>query len=237
MRDINSEVAGWLRDLAFVQKSPHSRWGYKRAASAVMYLPVPIDTLVNPTARSKNSQHADQTARMLGAVQTPGVRWPLSRLLDERSIGRSLRDNPFKSCSRAHAALRNRLMMMASGRLGHLGELSHMRYVTGLVILIAASMACSRGNDRAVVQSPTGPTAVAETTIAYIGGVSGPMDVLFPGRNESFMFRNDLETKYATGLGRAAAGTSVDAKAKSCGCRSTSATASTAAITPPRCLA
>jgi putative hydrolase len=48
MRDINSEVAGWLRDLAFVQKSPHSRWGYKRAAAAVMYLPVPIDTLVNP---------------------------------------------------------------------------------------------------------------------------------------------------------------------------------------------
>ena len=48
MRDINSEVAGWLRDLAFVQQSPHSRWGYKRAASAVMYLPVPIDTLVNP---------------------------------------------------------------------------------------------------------------------------------------------------------------------------------------------
>ena len=48
MRDINSEVAGWLRDLAFVQKSPHSRWGYKRAASAVMYLPVPIDTLVSP---------------------------------------------------------------------------------------------------------------------------------------------------------------------------------------------
>jgi histidinol phosphatase-like PHP family hydrolase len=47
MRDVNSEVAGWLRDLAFVQKSPHSRWGYKRAASAVMYLPVPIDTLVN----------------------------------------------------------------------------------------------------------------------------------------------------------------------------------------------
>ena len=85
-----------------------------------------------------------------------------------------------------------------------------MRYVTGLVILIAASMACSRGNDRAVAQLPTGPTAVAETTIAYVGGVSGPMDVLFPGRNESFLFRNDLETKYATSLGRAPVGTFVD---------------------------
>ncbi len=48
MRDVNSEVAGWLRDLAFVQKSTQSRWGYKRAASAVMHLPVQIDTLLNP---------------------------------------------------------------------------------------------------------------------------------------------------------------------------------------------
>ena len=48
MTDINSIVAGWLRDLAFVQTSPHSRWGYKRAASAVMHLDVPIDTLLNP---------------------------------------------------------------------------------------------------------------------------------------------------------------------------------------------
>ena len=86
-----------------------------------------------------------------------------------------------------------------------------MRYLTGLVILIAASMACSRSNDRVVATSPTSPTSVtAETTIAYVGGVSGPMDVLFPARNESFLFRNDLETKYATGLGRAAAGSFVD---------------------------
>jgi histidinol phosphatase-like PHP family hydrolase len=48
MRDLNAEVAAWLRDLAFVQKSTQSRWGYKRAASAVMYLPAPIDTLLNP---------------------------------------------------------------------------------------------------------------------------------------------------------------------------------------------
>jgi len=85
-----------------------------------------------------------------------------------------------------------------------------MRYVTGVVILIAASMACSRGNDRAVLQSPTSPTAAVETTISYVGGVSGPMDVLFPPRNESFLFRNDLETKYATSLGRAPAGVFVD---------------------------
>jgi hypothetical protein len=91
------------------------------------------------------------------------------------------------------------------------GELFHMRYMTGLVILIAASMACSRDNNRVVSTSPTSPTsATAETTISYVGGVSGPMDVLFPPRNESFVFRNNLETKYATSLGRAPVGVFID---------------------------
>ena len=90
-----------------------------------------------------------------------------------------------------------------------------MRYLTGLVILIAASMACSRNNDRVVGALPTSPTVAAattssETTIAFVGGVSGPMDVLFPGRNESFQFRIDLEVKYARDLGRAPQGTYVD---------------------------
>ena len=47
MHDLNAVVAGWLRDLAFVQKSQQSRWGYKRAASAVMGLDVPIHSLLN----------------------------------------------------------------------------------------------------------------------------------------------------------------------------------------------
>lgn len=48
MRDLNSEVAGWLRDLAFLQRAPQSRWGYKRAAAAVLSLPAQIDTFVQP---------------------------------------------------------------------------------------------------------------------------------------------------------------------------------------------
>lgn len=87
-----------------------------------------------------------------------------------------------------------------------------MRYVTGVVILIAASMACSRGADRPVATLPTGPSAAvtSETTISFVGGVSGPMDVLFPGRNDSFQFRNDLEAKYQNGLNRSATTTYVD---------------------------
>ena len=57
MTDINSKVAGWLRDLAFIQQSPHSRWGYKRAASAVMRLDVPIDTLLNEDGTLQKIPH------------------------------------------------------------------------------------------------------------------------------------------------------------------------------------
>src|SRR5690242_12399696 len=85
-----------------------------------------------------------------------------------------------------------------------------MFYRIVAVILIAASMACSRGNERRVAATPTSPTASAEASIVYVGGVSGPMDVLFPGRDQSFQFRIDLETKYRTGLNRAAAATAVD---------------------------
>ena len=57
MKDINSVVAAWLRDLAFIQKSPQSGWGYKRAASAVMRLDVPIDTLRNPDGTLQKIPH------------------------------------------------------------------------------------------------------------------------------------------------------------------------------------
>jgi hypothetical protein len=85
-----------------------------------------------------------------------------------------------------------------------------MRNLSCIVMLIAATMACSRGNDRRVAQSPTGPTAVnAEGQIGFIGGVSGPMDVLFPGRQDSFAFRQDLERKYQQ-MGRGLTQTHVD---------------------------
>lgn len=43
-----------------------------------------------------------------------------------------------------------------------------------------------------------------------LGGISGPMDVLFPSRADSFEFRNQLEAKYQNGLGRPASSTYVD---------------------------
>jgi len=80
-----------------------------------------------------------------------------------------------------------------------------------LLILIAG---CSKSPERVAGASPTAPslvlTAGSDRTPMGVGGVSGPMDVLFPGRGDSFDFRNQLETKYQTGLNRSASVTFVD---------------------------
>ena len=89
------------------------------------------------------------------------------------------------------------------------------RYLTLLLCTVTLIAGCSRDPERSSATSPTtvsapepgsllGPTSVAP------GGVSGKFDVSFPPRNESFDFRNQLETKYQTSLGRAAAPTFVD---------------------------
>jgi histidinol phosphatase-like PHP family hydrolase len=44
--DTNAKVGALLRDLASVQKSPQSRWGYKRAAQAILDLDEPLEALV-----------------------------------------------------------------------------------------------------------------------------------------------------------------------------------------------
>ncbi|MEO7134651.1 MAG: BACON domain-containing protein, partial [Vicinamibacterales bacterium] len=86
-----------------------------------------------------------------------------------------------------------------------------MRYLTGFILVIAAGVGCSRVSEQAVAASPTSPTAAvsADSAITYVGGVSGPMDVLFPGRNDSFQLRNDLEAKYQQ-MGRSVTSTFVD---------------------------
>src|SRR5881275_1752851 len=46
--DMNGRIAALLRDFAAVQKSKQSMWGYKRAASAILALEQPIESLLNP---------------------------------------------------------------------------------------------------------------------------------------------------------------------------------------------
>ncbi len=89
------------------------------------------------------------------------------------------------------------------------------RHLTLLLCTITLVAGCSRNPERTSSASPTAPSAaepgslLGPTSVAP-GGISGKFDVSFPPRNESFDFRNQLETKYQTGLGRSAAPTFVD---------------------------
>ena len=116
MRDVNSEVAGWLRDLAFVQQSPHSRWGYKRAASAVLYLPVPIDTLLNSDGTlQKIPSIGPASTRVILEVLRDGVSPIVNQAVEAAEPKtradilrrRGLRSN-FLSRAAAEAAMRSR---------------------------------------------------------------------------------------------------------------------------------
>src|SRR5688500_10413145 len=85
-----------------------------------------------------------------------------------------------------------------------------MRYHLLMAVMLVASVACSNP-DRGRRASVAGPSAASiDATPMGVGGISGPMDVLFPSRADSFDFRNQLETKYQTGLNRAPSQTYVD---------------------------
>ncbi len=85
------------------------------------------------------------------------------------------------------------------------------------LFLIVLSARCSRAPASPAAASPTSPSfttasSLLGSTAVAPGGISGKFDVSFPARNDAFDFRNQLETKYQNGLGRAAAPTFVDAE-------------------------
>src|ERR1700704_3852156 len=47
--DVNAVIGGFLRDLAFAQSSQQKMFGYKRAASAILGLDVPLRDVVDPS--------------------------------------------------------------------------------------------------------------------------------------------------------------------------------------------
>src|SRR6187549_1904793 len=72
--DSNLKIGGLLRDLANVQASKHSKWGYKRAATAVMNLTVPIESLRNPDGTfQKISGVGPSSTRVITEVLDTGV--------------------------------------------------------------------------------------------------------------------------------------------------------------------
>jgi putative hydrolase len=112
-KDLNGLIAGLLRDFAAIQRSTQSRWGYKRAAKAVLSLDVPIDTLLQPDGTLRKIPNiGPSSSRIILEVLTTGTSPTVERAIAEAGktgeveARRDLRHH-FLSHSQVAAALRN----------------------------------------------------------------------------------------------------------------------------------
>ena len=111
--DTNGLIASLLRDLATVQSSRQSRWGYKRAAAAIRNLDEPIESLVQPDGTlRKIAQVGPSSTRVILEVLRTGRSETVERAIaaSGRSAdvakSRDLRGN-FLTRAQVVAALRN----------------------------------------------------------------------------------------------------------------------------------
>src|SRR6187399_1113718 len=83
--DLNGQIAALLRDLAAVQPSKRSGWGYKRAANAVLDLEVPIESLIKPDGSLTKIPNVGPKSEqvILEALQT-GASATVDRVVEER---------------------------------------------------------------------------------------------------------------------------------------------------------
>jgi putative hydrolase len=112
--DTNRLIASLLRDLASVQKSTQSKWGYKRAAAAILELDDPIESLVQADGTLRKIPNiGPSSSRVILEVLRTGRSETVEKAIAEsgRSVeiekSRELRTN-FLSRAQVLAALRNK---------------------------------------------------------------------------------------------------------------------------------
>jgi histidinol phosphatase-like PHP family hydrolase len=110
--DTNARVGALLRDLAAVQKSPQSRWGYKRAAAAILSLDEPLENLLQPDGTLRKIPGiGPSSSRVILEFLKTGSSPTVERAVEESSRAgdvmrsRGLREH-FLSRSQVVAALR-----------------------------------------------------------------------------------------------------------------------------------
>ncbi len=115
--DTNGLIAGLLRDLAAVQKSTQSRWGYKRAAQAILALDEPIESFLQPDGTLRKIPNiGPSSSRVILEVLSTGSSAIVQRAVeesgkvDEVETRRDLRQN-FLSHAQVAAALKNKALI------------------------------------------------------------------------------------------------------------------------------
>jgi histidinol phosphatase-like PHP family hydrolase len=135
--DTNGRVGALLRDLAAVQTSAQSRWGYKRAAAAILSLEEPLEALVQPDGTLRKIPGiGPSSSRVILEYLKTGASPTVEKAVEESSRAsdvvrsRGLRDH-FLSRSQVAAALKN--PKLRGPRLEHyLGDLQmHSEYSDG----------------------------------------------------------------------------------------------------------
>ena len=85
--DTNAKVGALLRDLAAVQTSQPSKWGYKRAAQAILELDEPLESLLQPDGTLRKIPHVGPSSlRVIQEVLHSG-----RSDIVERAVGESTR--------------------------------------------------------------------------------------------------------------------------------------------------
>jgi histidinol phosphatase-like PHP family hydrolase len=82
--DLNGTIAGWLRDMAAVQKSQSSRWGYKRAATAIRNLDEPVERYIKPDGTLQKIRHVGPAStRIILEVLQSGTSETVAKAVQE----------------------------------------------------------------------------------------------------------------------------------------------------------
>jgi putative hydrolase len=126
--DTNRLIASLLRDLASVQKSTQSKWGYKRAAAAILDLAEPIESLLQADGTLRKIPNiGPSSSRVILEVLRTGRSDTVEKAVAEsgRSVeiekSRALRGN-FLSRAQVLAALRNK-KLRGPGTTDYRGDL------------------------------------------------------------------------------------------------------------------
>jgi len=135
--DTNSVIAGLLRDLAAVQSSQQSKWGYLRAAEAIAQLPKPIESFLLSDGTLRKIPHVGPSStRVVLDVLRTGTSDTVERAIadsgkaSEVEKSRGLRDT-FLSRAEVLAVLKNRRLPGIS-RADYRGDLQmHSTYSDG----------------------------------------------------------------------------------------------------------
>src|SRR5687767_6896407 len=104
--DVNLQAAGLLYDMAALQPTERSRFGYKRAAKAILYLPVPVGDLVEAGTLRDVSYVGPASTRIVTELVRQGSSPTVEAALDQSSKGAAIRaQRPLRAGFLSHLQL------------------------------------------------------------------------------------------------------------------------------------